>query len=155
MEDGGCWVGMVTCSLSTTLCLADWGTTITGCNQNIIIGSYTDKSDRRSAVWHTEWLISAGTRTRSLWIRSPARYSIAPQRLRQDKTCPARFTFVNPLISLLSASSQHQDQSEATCWLFRPRPLEGAVAPSEMSQVSRRVTGSRKLAFQKVRVTSS
>lgn len=36
-----------------------------------------------SAKVHAAWLISAGTRTRSLWIRSPARYSIAPQRLRQ------------------------------------------------------------------------
>ncbi len=31
--------------------------------------------------WRRFRLISAGTRTRSLWIRSPARYSIAPQRL--------------------------------------------------------------------------
>lgn len=44
-------------------------------------------------MWHTEWLISAGTRTRSLWIRSPARYSIAPQRLRQDNPVLARFTY--------------------------------------------------------------
>lgn len=61
------------------------------CNQNITI---IVKSDRRSAVWHTEWLISAGTRTRSLWIRSPARYSIAPQRLRQDNSGLSRFRYL-------------------------------------------------------------
>ena len=61
------------------------------CNQNITI---IVKSDRRSAVWHTEWLISAGTRTRSLWIRSPARYSIAPQRLRQNISALSRFRYL-------------------------------------------------------------
>lgn len=53
-------------------------------NQNsITVSSWRKKKiHRRTAVWHAEWPISAGTRTRSLWIRSPARYSIAPQRPR-------------------------------------------------------------------------
>lgn len=45
-----------------------------------------EKKDKRfSAKFHAVRHISAGTRTRSLWIRSPARYSIAPQRLRQHR----------------------------------------------------------------------
>lgn len=60
------------------------------------------------------WLISAGTRTRSLWIRSPARYSIAPQRLRQHDTALVHFYIHIPPVSPYSVSLQHQDQSETT-----------------------------------------
>lgn len=86
-----------------------------------------NKSCRRSTAWHTDWLISAGTRTRSLWIRSPARYSIAPQRLRRDGGGWCGLDSLHPLISSLASSPQHQDQSEPTCLQYTRAPLEGAV----------------------------
>ena len=58
--------------------------------------------------------ISAGTRTRSLWIRSPARYSIAPQRLSYHFWWKAGlYSSPNPI-----ASSQHPAASGPLCCNF-------------------------------------
>ena len=81
---------------------------------------------------HTAAIISAGTRTRSLWIRSPARYSIAPQRLGHRHSW--KVGLYSPPISVLH--SQHPAASAPVFFAIFWQPVGGAVSASAFTHAN-------------------